>query len=345
MSDVRTNGNGRAPDGRVIVDSYTPPAEPLLTRTHGLIFAGIFVGCIAVFLVVLSAFLSYSSVRDAVRPYLGANAWAIPVIVDIAIPGFTAVDLWMAAMRSRTRWMRFIPWGFNLVTLYLNTATETTWVGRVAHAAPPIMIIAFTEAIASLIKAKAKLELGAPPKDDRITLVHLALSPVSTALLWRRMHLRNVSTYAEAIERDDDRALVKARFRDEYGLWWRLTAPREQRVLFKRGKLRPVDVNVEVQAARPLEALVNPAAQPQPAVAGPPEPKALPRPRPTAAPSGDLRAEVLRIVERMGKVPGRPTVARELRGAGVSFGNDELAALLRDLKDDEKRKEASDAGS
>lgn len=226
--------------------------------------------------------LSFSSVKDAAEPYVGGYAPIVPLGVDLGIIAFTGLDLLMARMRMRTRWLRFVPWGLVAATIYLNVADETDWLGRVIHAVLPIASVVVVEAAAHVIKVKAGLagsdvETG-PERRERLGLALWILSPFSTLALYRRMMIARAATDAYV-----DARIVAARWRDEKGLFWRWRVSREQRVLYRYGRLRPTGVVVDVPAAAvppsppPTAALEAPAAVPEAAPVGQDDDPLLPR--------------------------------------------------------------------
>jgi hypothetical protein len=201
---------------------------------------------------VIGAYLSFFTVRDSdVGRSFGPNAWALPVLIDVGILAFTALDLRMTAQQARSGAVRLFPWFLNGTTVYLNAVEQPTWAGRIAHGAPPILWIAAVEAAAMMVHRHVA---GPKVTPDRVPVALWLLAPGPTLLFWRRMRKQGITSYAQAWERDKHRRLVRARLRREFGRWaWRWSAPEEQLELFKLGELVAIDVDTEIGAS-PLPA-------------------------------------------------------------------------------------------
>jgi hypothetical protein len=340
VSDVRTNG--RAPDGRVEIDSYTPPPGPILGDGQGEYFAWLGLGVAVGALGLVGFVVSFSRVQEGVVPYFGGLAWTVPLGIDLGIAVFTGLDLLMTYSGMRTRWLRLVPWSLVTATVYLNTVGEPTTQGKVAHAVLPLLWVIAVEAGAHVVRHRAGLA-GKGDQMDRVRGSRWILAPMSTATMRRRMILTEETSYPSAITRDLDSRVVKARWRDEYGFWWRLRVPREQRVLYRHGRLTPTGVVFEVPAQLPASPQEAPALGP--AAPQPPALKSGPRrTRQAASSPEDVEKAVRHLVadEFDGKVPGRPTLRPRLKALGLTIGNDDLAALIQKIRADTK--EDTDAG-
>ena len=190
---------------------------------------------------VIGAVNSFTHVAAAVRPSFGDLAPTVPLGVDIGIAAFTGLDLLMARMGMRTRWLRLVPWGLVAVTVYLNVAGETTLVGQLAHGVLPLLWVVAVEAGAHVVRELAGLSGRGAPRMDRIRFSRWVLAPLPTLLLWRRMVLWEVRSYPEALAREQDRLLARCDLQDATGstVGWRWKAPRRDRVLYRLGRLAP----------------------------------------------------------------------------------------------------------
>lgn len=340
MNDVRTNG--RAPDGRVEIDSYTPPPGPILGEGQGEYLAWLGLGVAVTALGLVGFVVSFSRVQEGVVPYFGGLAWTVPLGIDLGIAVFTGLDLLMTYSGMRTRWLRLVPWSLVAATVYLNTVGEPTVQGKVAHAVLPLLWVIAVEAGAHVVRHRAGLA-GKGDQMDRVRGSRWVLAPVSTASMRRRMILTEETSYPSAITRDLDSRVVRARWRDEYGFWWRWRVPREQRVLYRHGRLTPTGVVTEIPAQLPDASQDTPALGP--AAPEPPALKPAPRqPRKTTSTPEDVEQAVRRLVtdEFNGDVPGRPTLRPRLKALGLTIGNDELGALIQKLRNEQK--DQTDAG-
>jgi hypothetical protein len=328
VSDVRTNGQHE----RVV--NYTPPPGPLLGEGQiGQLWGA--VGAVMTGVLGLIGFVnSFLRVNEAMQPSFGGLAWSVPVGIDVGILAFTSLDLWMAKDGIRTRWLRLIPWALVAVTVYLNVSGETDRAGWVAHAALPMLWVVAVEVGAHVVRHRAGLA-GKGDQMDKVRSSRWVLAPMSTMQLRRQMILDEQQSYPKAVDKDVDRRVIKALWRDEYGLYWRWRVPRVQRVLYRHGRLTPTGLSTEVPASLPG---ASPPELPQNA---PKAPKA-PKPKAITAPTEDLLTAARRIVkENGGDVPGRPTFRPLLKAAGHSIGNDDLGALIQRLRAEKKESESA----
>lgn len=310
---------------------------PTVDRARPLSQAQIALGCVvgaaALLIGVLGAYVSYETVQEAMRPSFGPHAWTVPIAADVGILVFSALDLWMAWVGYRTRWLRWVPASLVAVTVYLNVAQEPTLYGKVGHAVLPVMWVVCVEVGAHVIRLLAQIRGAARTARERIPAVRWALALVPTALMWRRMVLRGHSTVAEAQATDDNMAIVRARLRDQYRFWWRLRAPRELRALYKRGLLVP-DAVETVVIARPAPALEPPADLPPAPSSNGHEPE-----RPVEEPEIEVPekmwADACALVDSRfeGRVPGRQRFMPVLRAEHGHRASSRVAEeLMRRLK-------------
>lgn len=327
--DEQSAETSAAPGQPDVAAPVAPASSPL---------AGVVIwGAVSV-LGVIGAYLSFFTVRDSdVGRSFGPNAWALPVLIDVGILAFTALDLRMTAQQARSGAVRLFPWFLNGTTVYLNAVEQPTWAGRIAHGAPPILWIAAVEAAAMMVHRRVA---GPKVTPDRVPVALWLLAPGPTLLFWRRMRKQGITSYAQAWEKDKHRRLVRARLRREFGRWaWRWSAPEEQLELFKLGELVAVDVDTEIGAS-PLPAHraqtvddTNPAAdtgaEGVDAVSGSSR-AALPAGR--AAARNPVRRTTRRgesEVDVSNLLPRGRTVARELSAQGVKLTRRSLAEAWR----------------
>src|SRR5690606_38954967 len=111
---------------------------------------------------ILGAVNSFAAVEAAARPSFGALSWSVPVVIDLGIAAFAALDLVMARLGMRVLAVRLIAWTLAGVTVYLNVAGEATWTGRVGHAAVVGLWVAAVEVGTHVVRRLADLD-----NDDR----------------------------------------------------------------------------------------------------------------------------------------------------------------------------------
>ncbi|WP_412519719.1 DUF2637 domain-containing protein [Actinomadura madurae] len=181
---------------------------------------------------------SFAAVADAARPSFGWLAWSVPIGIDLGIAIFAALDIVLARLDMRVRWLRFIPWALTAATVYLNVAEQSTAFGRLAHAMLPALWVCAVEIAAHVIRIRAGIAAGT--RMDGIRASRWILAPWPTLKLWRRMVLWEVRSYPDALSRERARVLALTDLQDAYGRWaWRRRAPRRVRALYRLGDLAP----------------------------------------------------------------------------------------------------------
>ena len=257
MPNLTANTNGHddvwAPDGRRYIEGKYPPPKPSpVDLEGGEQLAAFVIGVLAGLLGLLGAVISFAKVADAVRPYFGVLAPTVPLGIDIGIGVFTGLDLLMARMGMRTRWLRFVPWTLIAATVFLNVADETTWVGRVSHGVLPLLWVIIVEVGAHIVRHRAGLAGRGNVRRDKIPFSRWVLAPRSTVRLWRWMVLWGERSYDAGLRRLQDMEITRVRLRQQED------ADPEMAVLFRQGRLTPTDVVTKL--GRPTE---RPAPSPE----------------------------------------------------------------------------------
>ncbi|MGI5419232.1 DUF2637 domain-containing protein [Actinomadura luteofluorescens] len=182
---------------------------------------------------------SFAAVAEASRPSFGGLAWTVPLGIDLGIAIFAALDIVLARLDMRIRWLRFIPWALTVATVYLNVAGEHGTFGKVAHAVLPALWVIAVEIAAHVIRIRAGIAAGT--RMDGIRAARWILAPWPTMRLWRRMVLWEIRSYPVALSRERARLLALTDLQDTYGRWaWRRRAPRRVRALYRLGELATV---------------------------------------------------------------------------------------------------------
>ncbi|MGI5225724.1 DUF2637 domain-containing protein [Actinoallomurus sp. CA-142502] len=314
------------------------------------------VGAMVAVLGLLGFVNSFARVAAAARASFGVLAYTLPVGVDLGIAVFSALDIVLARLDMRVRWLRLIPWSLTGATVYLNVAGETSPFAIVAHAMLPALWVAAVEVAAHVVRTRAGLAAGT--RMDSIRLSRWFLAPAPTVRLWRRMVLWEPRSYPSALMRERDRVLALTDLKDTYGpIAWRWKAPRRTKALYKLGELTP---------AADLPALPATSMAPDRPAIEAPKPStntgqtsrrtgtATNRGRSTGRTStssrtraktkrrtvpnvDDLMETGRRIAadaDEHGTPLTRDTLAAALREAGQSAGNERVGALLNRLKND-----------
>jgi hypothetical protein len=230
-------------------NSATAQARPL---SDGERQAALMVAVMVAALGMLGFVNSFRAVSRAAASSFGQLAPTVPLGIDLAIAVFSAMDLVLARLDMRPRWVRLVPWSLTGATIYLNVAGQVTWFGRIAHAVFPALWVVAVSLAAHVIRIRAQLATGT--RMDRIRPSRWLLAPASTALLWRRMVLWEIRSYPDALTRERQRLLALTGLQDTYGtIAWRWNAPRRVRTLYRLGELAPaVSVRDEPRTAQPM---------------------------------------------------------------------------------------------
>ncbi|RST19121.1 DUF2637 domain-containing protein [Streptomyces sp. WAC05374] len=213
----------------------------------------------------LGLIASFDAVSAAAAQWGFGEPWMLPVGIDVAIPVFTVANLLLIRMDMALAWVRFVPWALTLVTCGLNVAAgESLW-AKVAHGTMPLLWVVFSEIGAHVYAVRIGAATGR--RMEKVRFSRWMLAPLSTFALWRRMTLWEITSYSEALKRERDRQLARARLREQHGRRWRTKTPRPERVLLKLGELAPASEDV-------------PPVPPQEAEKPKPEAPKTPRKRP-----------------------------------------------------------------
>ncbi|GAA1727972.1 DUF2637 domain-containing protein [Nonomuraea bangladeshensis] len=284
--------------------------------------------------------ISFATVMEAAKPTFGPLAFMLPLGVDLGIAVFSALDIVLARLDMRVRWLRFIPWTLTAATVYLNIAAYADapggpdWFAVVAHAILPGLWVVAVEIGTHAVRKRA--HLASPSRRlDSIRVSRWLLSPLPTFALWRRMVLWEVRSYPEALHRERERILAKTDLQDRYGRLWQFKATRRERAMYKLGELAPVGAQT---APLPPPSPVRPALAAAP-VRKPSSrrPKARKSTRPAVAPSEvdelmPLGWQIAADHETRGITLTRDRLRDAVRQTGRSISTDRAGALLARLR-------------
>ncbi|MFJ8631513.1 DUF2637 domain-containing protein [Streptomyces sp. NPDC093568] len=224
----------------------TRPTVPPLTRPEmGL--AGL--GALAAAGVgALGLIASFDAVSSAAARWGFGEPWMLPVGIDVAIPVFTVANLLLIRMDMALAWVRFVPWVLTLVTCGLNVAAGHSLWAKVAHGTMPLLWVVFSEIGAHVYAVRIGAATGR--RMEKVRFSRWMLAPLSTFALWRRMTLWEITSYSEALKRERERQLARARLRERHGRRWRSKTPRPERVLLKLGELAPTSEDIPPEPAQ-----------------------------------------------------------------------------------------------
>ncbi|MFC4906932.1 DUF2637 domain-containing protein [Actinomadura gamaensis] len=173
---------------------------------------------------------SFTTVRAMAEPWFGDRAWSVPIGMDVGILVLLAWDLLMEYLDMPWPVLRWVAWSYIAATVTINVlAAHGDVAGSLMHAAMPMLFITVVEGIRHLIRHHVGLAYGT--RTERIPTRRWLLAPVSTALLWRRMALWNITTYREALQMEYRRLTTVGQLQEQYGrLAWRWRTPLRERL-------------------------------------------------------------------------------------------------------------------
>ncbi|WP_250305366.1 DUF2637 domain-containing protein [Streptomyces sp. A 4/2] len=192
------------------------------TRGRKALFGAIGAGSLAI---ATAGFVgSYTAVRAlAEEKGFGSFAPAFPLAVDLGIAVLLALDLALTSVNLKYPLLRYIAWLLTAATIFFNAASSWPDVlGSAMHATIPVLFIAVTEAMRNAIAKATDLELD--QHMDSIRLSRWFLQPVATFSIWRDMKLWEIRSYALALERYQEKMLLRQDLRAKYGWGWRRKA-------------------------------------------------------------------------------------------------------------------------
>ncbi|MFF2366274.1 DUF2637 domain-containing protein [Streptomyces sp. NPDC058122] len=249
----------------------------------------------------LGLIASFDAVSTAAARWGFGEPWMLPVGIDVAIPVFTVANLLLIRMDMALAWVRFVPWALTLVTCGLNVAAGHSLWAKVAHGTMPLLWVVFSEIGAHVYAVRIGAAIGR--RMEKVRFSRWMLAPLSTFALWRRMTLWEITSYSEALKRERERQLARARLREQHGRRWRSKTPRPERVLLKLGELAPASEDV------------------------PPPPQQTDEPTPQTLKTPRKRAAGTRGKAKTGKAPRTPAeLLAEARQATAEWADDAINA-------------------
>lgn len=273
----------------------------------------------------LGAVGSFLKVSTAAAAHGINPSWLLPVGVDGAIAVFTVLDLALAREGKRVGWLRFMAWGLIAATVALNVSDSTDVFGVVAHAALPLLWAAAVEA------AKAAMVTRRTEAPDRIPFARWAYAPVNTLLLHRRMNLWQITSYADALDREQDRVLARCDLIEKHGKVRK--APARQRELYRLGLLAPA-THTYVEPAPRDETPRAENLERGPRLTKRPQTYTPRRPAPPARSDAEMLAACRKVATDLGIEP-KDLTRKLVQDAGVKGKTDRIAAAIRTLKEDQ----------
>ncbi|MFI1535535.1 DUF2637 domain-containing protein [Streptomyces anandii] len=167
---------------------------------------------------------------------LGEFARVFPIGVDVGIVVLYAIDLYLTHRKIRWPLVRATAHGFTAATIVFNAAaSDRPWrqdlIGAGMHAVVPVMFVISVESARKLIVRITQ----ANAEPDGVPGHRWLLDPIGSWLMWRRMKLHGLTSYAEAVDRHREQVVYRTMLARRYprgrGNWrgWR-AAPTDERL-------------------------------------------------------------------------------------------------------------------
>lgn len=219
-----------------------------------------------------------------------------PLELDGGLVVITLVDIVFTWIGHPSAWLRFLARLLGIGTIAANVAAG--WpdpVGAFDRAFAPVIIVALTEAVRSLLLRRNEdvQRERARKAGERIPRIRWLLDPGGTVAIWKRMRLWNERSYPKAIGMELERLVAIEKLSARYPQGWRQSAPAHLVLMLTRG-VRMADalaMVAELTAPEPVPVAVlpgGPSGRSKPAVTGGPKPR---RTAPKTAPADDLALE------------------------------------------------------
>jgi hypothetical protein len=194
---------------------------------------------------------SYVSVRDLAAAHQVPLPALVPAGIDGGLLGTVALDIVLTWIGYPLTWMRAVARMFVAGTIAANVLAG--WPDPVSaglHAAAPLLILMFVEAARSVLLRAGSDAMRREP----IPAARWVMAPWPTFVLWRRMVLWRINSYADAVDMELSRRQAIIRLTARYGLDWTSAAPDDLVWMLRNG------VRLAEACARAAEITAEPDA-------------------------------------------------------------------------------------
>jgi Protein of unknown function (DUF2637) len=230
MSDMPTESPAHAK--RAPGDSLTPGQRAALRLAIALVIAGMVIGFLS----------SFVTLYDAAADQHWRYPALLPLAVDSGILAYVLLDHLAIALGARSRWLHLVAIALAAFTVWANAAVapaaSDTW--RSIHAAMPALWVLGVEALRFTWRRLHETETQ---QAERIPAARWLIAPARTAGMRKRMVMHHVTSYPEAVAREEARVLGMDLAVAVFGKRWKREAPALLRHHLLAGTL-PADVAV-----------------------------------------------------------------------------------------------------
>ncbi|MFK0047888.1 DUF2637 domain-containing protein [Streptomyces sp. NPDC090741] len=177
------------------------------------------------------------------------DPWLLPVGVDTSILAFGIVNLLLIRTRRQLWWVKWVPRGGTVVTIYLNWEAAATVPAQIGHAALASLWVVFSEIAAHLYAAHIGESQGVR-RMGKIRLSRWFSNPLTTLRIWMLMRRDEITSYEAALAHHKSWMVYRQRLAAKYQTQrWRGKATQEELAPFQ---LARVGLSVEEALVQPL---------------------------------------------------------------------------------------------
>ncbi|WP_150236438.1 DUF2637 domain-containing protein [Nocardiopsis quinghaiensis] len=233
----------------------------------GYLVATAVIAAVALALILVAFTMSYAALYEAATWLEATQLHAInggdlrflfPLGIDAVIVYFLAMDLLMEWQGRRHPLNRWAAYALSAITIILNVSQgDGSTASYLGHAGPPIVIILIAEGVAAWVRHLAGIAHG--QSADRIPVGRWVAHPLSTMKVARLMLGWGITSYPQALEREQRRQLAYAMLREQHGRTWRRHTPRHLRWMLDNGY--DLDTAYELTRAMTMSTVAMTAAE------------------------------------------------------------------------------------
>ncbi|MFD9047812.1 DUF2637 domain-containing protein [Streptomyces zaomyceticus] len=177
------------------------------------------------------------------------DPWLLPVGIDVSILAFGIVNLLLIRSGRPLWWIKWVPRGGTIATIYLNWQASNTVPAQIGHAALAALWVIFSEIAAHLYAAHIG-EAGGARRMSKIRLSRWLTQPRTTWQIWKLMRQEEITSYEDALAQHQEWMVYAQQLASKYQTRrWRRRATQKELAPFQ---LRRVGLSVEEALAVPL---------------------------------------------------------------------------------------------
>lgn len=177
------------------------------------------------------------------------DPWLLPVGIDLSILAFGIVNLLLIRARRPLWWIKWVPRGGTVLTIYLNWEAANSLPAQVGHAGLAALWVIFSEIAAHLYAAHIG-EVHGARRMGKIRLSRWLCQPLTTFRIWKLMRQDEITDYEVALAHHKEWMVYRQRLASKYETRrWRRKATQEELAPFQLAK---VGLSVDEALAVPL---------------------------------------------------------------------------------------------